>query len=298
MNRGEILREKRREKGCTQAEAARALDVSTRSLVSYEQGKEPRDKLFWAKAAKFFGCDVEDFGVTITEDDAYDSFYQAWSRKNTTKVALATVGSTLIGFTLGGPPLAMVSLTLTIASYTAGRHAGRKAALEKAAEEDEALQQIIENHNRFTRSAKGAIYLALIEQGLQPKPEDPPADETIPWPDEVIAVDADIIKSWWLCFEEGVVDEKDPNADLENEIRADELLARFWNYAPDPSRKASIVVEDDSLFEKLVKEKGRSYRGNLSVVLISVADARLLREEYLTTYEEGADESTLMRIVG
>lgn len=297
MNRGDILREKRKMKGCTQAVAAKGTKVALRSYVSYENGKEPRDKMFWARAAKFFDCDVEDFGVSISEDDAYDSYYRARSRDNTTKVALTTVGSTLLGFTIGGPPLAIVSLSLALASYTAGRYVGRKDALKKAAEENEALQEIIENHNRFTRSAKGIIYLALIERGIQPKPVEPPEDTAVPWPDEVIEVDSGTIKNWWLCFEEGVVDKGDPNANLENEIRADELLARFWNFAPDPSRKASVVVEDESLFEKLVKEKGGSYRGNLSAILVDTEEARLVREEYLTTYEEGADEEKLMRIV-
>lgn len=57
------------------------------------------------------------------------------------------------------------------------------------------------------------------------------------------------------------------------------------------------MVEDESLFEKLAKEKGGSYRGNLSAILVDTQEACLVREEYLTTYEEGADKDKLMRIV-
>lgn len=298
MNRGETLREKRREKGSTQAEAAKALGVSLRSYVSYEKGKEPRDKMFWARAAKLFDCDVEDFGVTISEDDAYDSYFQTSQRANVQKAALLATGSTLLSFAVGGPPMAVISLSLFIASYGAGMYVGFRDALRDAeCGSDEALQEMIEKHERFIRAAEGPIYAALIRKGIAPSPVTPPEDKTVPWPDEVLEVESGSIKSWWLCYEEGKVDPKDPHAAISNKVRASSLLARFWDFAPDPTRKASIVVEDESLYDTLIDQNGGSYRGNLSTILVDTLDARLLREDYLATYEEGADESTLMRIV-
>ncbi|MBR3235057.1 MAG: helix-turn-helix transcriptional regulator [Atopobiaceae bacterium] len=296
MNRGEILRRKRKEKGYTQAEAAKGIGgVVLRSYNSYENGKEPRDKMFWARAAKFFDCDVEEFGVSISEDDAYDSYYQADRQARTKKLAALTTGSTLASLALGGPPLAAVSFSLTMASYAAGVYMGRRKAMKEALpEDDEALRKMLEKRERFIRKALSYLCMALTDLEINPKRVRELPDDG---PDVILEVDTETIKSWWLCFEEGVVDKGDRETNFVNEIRARAALARFWNFAPSPERKASIVVEDESLYEMLTAQNGGAYRGNLSAILVDTEDARIISEEFLATYEEGADEGTLMRIV-
>lgn len=298
MNRGELLREKRKEMGYTQADAARGIgDVSLRSYVSYERGKEPRDKMFWARAAKFFDCDVEEFNVSISEDDAFESYRQSAHRSNARKMAAVATGSTLASLLVGGPPMAAVSLSVLIASYGAGWYVGYKKGMKEVVpESEEALQQMIENRDRFIRAATGIVYSVLIQRGVPLTPVAPPEEEVSSWPDAVVTVDSGVIKSWWLFFEEGKTDRDDANASIYNEVRANALLARFWSFAADPSRKASVVVEDKDLFDTLVAKKGGPYRGNLSAVLVDVEDARVLCEEYLATYEEGADKNLLMPI--
>lgn len=296
MGQGEILRQKRKEKGCTQAEAAKGIgDVSLRSYVSYERGKEPRDKMFWARAAKFFGCDVEDFGVSISEDDAFESYYLADKKARRAKDLAVDAAVGLASFAVGGPVLAAVSLSLGAISYAAGVFMGSREAMNEdlALADNKALRQMVEKRQRFIRAAKGIIYTALIECGVHPIPEDS-ADNG---PDLILDAESGSIKSWWLCFEEGIVDKVDPKAAIENEFRANAAMARFWNFAPDPARKASVVVEDADLFNMLIAHKGGAYRGNLSVILVDIGESRLVREEYLTTFEEGADEGSLMRVV-
>ena len=293
MNRGEILRDKRKAKGSTQAEAAKGIGgVSLRSYVSYEKGKEPRDKMFWARAAKYFGCDVEDFGLSISEDDAFDSYELADVKASRMKGLALDAAVGLASFAVGGPLLAAASLSFGAASYAVGLFMGHRDAMNEAFPDEEALRTMVEKHRRFIRAAKGIVYMALIEHGIVPTPEEPADDG----PELIIKVETGSIKSWWLCFEEGVVGEDDPHASFENEFRANAAMARFWNFAPDPTRKASVVVEDEDLFDKLMTHKGDAYRGNLSVILVDIDDARLVREEYLTTFEESADEASLMRV--
>lgn len=295
MNRGKILRQKRREKGCTQAEAAKGIGgVSLRSYNSYEKDKEPRDKMFWARAAKFFDCNIEDFGVSISEDDAYDSYYQADRQAGNRQLAELAAGSALASLAIGGPPMAAVSLSLGIASYGAGVFMGRRKAREEALpEDDKALLQMLEKRDRFIRAAMGILCMALIDRGIQPKPDKSLPDDG---PDEILTVDTEAIKSWWLCFEEGIVNKRDSDSDIENRVRANAAMSRFWNFAPNPVRKVSVVVEDEALYDVLTAQKGGAYRGNLSVILIDIDDARIVSEEYLTTYEEGADENELLYV--
>ena len=72
------------------------------------------------------------------------------------------------------------------------------------------------------------------------------------------------------------------------EMLAKALVSKFLCFPPDQKRKASIVVDNEGLFEALLALKGEnSYRGNVSAILVNPNEIRLSREEYIATYEEG-----------
>ena len=63
------------------------------------------------------------------------------------------------------------------------------------------------------------------------------------------------------------------------------MVSSFCVAAPDPNRKVSIVVDNDRLLEELSKYQSRnSYRGNMSIILIDVDNARIVKEELLSSF--------------
>lgn len=69
MKFGEKLRKLRTEKSLTQDEVSKAIGVSRRTYVSYEQdGRYPRKREVYGKLAEVFGCDVN---YLMTEDEEF-----------------------------------------------------------------------------------------------------------------------------------------------------------------------------------------------------------------------------------
>ena len=69
MKFGEKLRKLRTEKSLTQDEVSKAIGVSRRTYVSYEQdGRYPRKREVYAKLADVFKCDVN---YLMTEDEEF-----------------------------------------------------------------------------------------------------------------------------------------------------------------------------------------------------------------------------------
>lgn len=71
MKFGEKLRKLRTEKSITQEEISKAIGVSRRTYVSYEQdGRYPRKREVYTKLAEILGCDVN---YLLTEDEEFIS---------------------------------------------------------------------------------------------------------------------------------------------------------------------------------------------------------------------------------
>lgn len=71
MKFGEKLRKLRTEKSITQEEISKAVGVSRRTYVSYEQdGRYPRRREVYTKLAEALGCDVN---YLLTEDEEFTS---------------------------------------------------------------------------------------------------------------------------------------------------------------------------------------------------------------------------------
>ena len=69
MKFGEKLRKLRTEKSLTQDEVSKAIGVSRRTYVSYEQdGRYPRKRDVYGKLADVLGCDVN---YLMTEDEEF-----------------------------------------------------------------------------------------------------------------------------------------------------------------------------------------------------------------------------------
>lgn len=71
MKFGEKLRKLRTEQSKTQEEVSKAIGVTRRTYISYEQdGRYPRNREIYAKLAEIFNCDVN---YLMTEDEEFIS---------------------------------------------------------------------------------------------------------------------------------------------------------------------------------------------------------------------------------
>jgi transcriptional regulator with XRE-family HTH domain len=69
MKFGEKIKEQRGKAGLHQADVAKAIGVSKRTLINYEQGASyPQDRSIYFKLANFFDVDVNYF---LTEDEEF-----------------------------------------------------------------------------------------------------------------------------------------------------------------------------------------------------------------------------------
>jgi hypothetical protein len=113
-------------------------------------------------------------------------------------------------------------------------------------------------------------------------------------PDEYITITGQEIDSWWFNFWAKDV-ELESNVIMSITNRAEVLFSRFSTASSDPKRKASIVVDDEELFNELCKFKNQnSYRGNMSVILIDVDNVIVRKEEYLAFYNQDEPAEILM----
>ncbi len=115
-------------------------------------------------------------------------------------------------------------------------------------------------------------------------------------PHAIICIENPKIDIWFLTFASLPQVE---NALLEKMTLASaggQFQGMFY-IPPDPHRKISIVVDSNGTFDYLVNHKGNhSYRGNLSVIQIDTVNIKILREEYIATYNMDPDEESLMYI--
>ncbi len=305
MDFGQRLRVLRKDAGLTQAQVAESVGVSRRTYVSYEQeGKRPRKVETYEGLARALGCDVKDLlaedsdtsqsggiDIEITPGSAADGVAAgmiaaaAFLGSNAATIPAAL---SLLPIALGG------GLVSGIVQAMKSKKKAKAAPLTYA---QELLSQLEKERRRFAATARGLIYSALASSGVSFAPAASVDDIASSGPDEAISVDVDGISSWWLVFEVGKTSAGEGDPEQVAELRAKTLMARLCDWAPDPARKASIVVEDQALFDALVSRRGKnSYRGNVSAILVDTDEAKLVKEEYYATYEVDADTDALMRI--
>ena len=103
-------------------------------------------------------------------------------------------------------------------------------------------------------------------------------------PDLLLLLNDSEIHNWWLCFWSKDKEIEDHQTVSPTDL-ANILICRFTGIPSDPTRKVSIVVDDEELFNAICYFKNNnSYRGNLSVILIDIDDSKISKEEIISTY--------------
>lgn len=312
MEFGERLRILRTNRGLTQADVANKVGVSRRTYVSYEQqGKHPRKREMYSKLADALGCDVNDLLVEDTAPSAAGaeliSSIPSLTGQTGKFVGLAALAA------VAGAPLASVGVLGAIPSVLVAMTAGKMLADSMAEGNDstskpseaeaapityarEAFQQLVRERRQFAATARGLIYTALAERGITFTPSQNDKDSATAGPEEIISLHHDYFDEWWLVYEPSEKNQGQDDASTQD-IHASMLLARFYDYSPNPRRKVSVVVDNDELFSALLRKRdNNSYRGNLSAILIDRDEVSIACESYLATYEYGADVSALMHV--
>ena len=292
MKFGEKLKDLRQKRKLTQDEVAKSIGVSRRAYIAYEQENvRPRKQETYNKLAKTLGCNVNYLRI---DDTAFDSRSLAILRELSLPLWL-----------LPFPPF-MYATTISAYENLLERKAKSKKKLERSEEIKEPLTytndmlfQYEKTQKKFAAIARGILYKAAAEKGIQCQPgkyED--ADGLGIPPDDYIIVNNQDIESWWLIFWA-----KDPKLDkhviISPDDRAGVMINRFTTAKRDPKRMATIVVDDNELYEAVCKYKEHnSYRGNLSVVLVDTNEITIRKEEIISLYDDAHPvESTYISVL-
>lgn len=284
MDFGERLRRLRKNKGLTQEEAANAIGVSRRAYVAYEgKNVRPRNYDTYKKLADALECDVNDL---LLSDDAFDALTSSVERASVQKAATVLGVGLAAGLTAPafGPLLALAAATHAVRRSKGDSDRSLAAPITYT---NDMLQQNEKIQKQFAAMATGLIYNQLAAKCIAYQPvyewgRDPIGRN----PDVVIVLPRVKPTEWWLTFwaKDPVLDEQ---AIVAPNDLAEMLFNGFASCKPERTRKISIVVDDESVFNSLLRLRGRnSLRANLSAILIDGSNVSVIREEYLAHYEE------------
>jgi len=281
MEFGEKLKKLRTEKKLTQEDVAKAVGISRRAYVAYEQeGARPRKRETYKKLSDVFGCSINHL---LIEDSA---------------IVGAIAGVSAFGLALAAIPVAPIGISVALGTLYGVTKGIKKSQRRKI--ESENLDAIIPYENRqklFRATAMGIIYADMTSKQIICQPGSIQSLDAIGIrPDEYVTIAEQDIESWWLVFWAKDA-ELDDNVIVEMSDRAEVLFSRFATASSSPKRKVSIVVDDDELFNELCKFKDHnSYRGNMTVLLVDVENVKILKEETLAYYD--VDEPIEMLMMG
>lgn len=161
----------------------------------------------------------------------------------------------------------------------------------------EKLEKYFKKQKQFQAIALGIIVSTLVKKSITCQVGNVKELNLLGGaPDEFLKLSNQSISEWWLSF--WAKDEQmDESPIVPKAIRAESKISHYAVTPADSKRKASIVVDDPSLFDALCVFKGQtSYRGNLSAVLIDTANVEIVKEVYLAHYDE-ADTSDELFVV-
>ena len=280
MKFGERLKILRKEKGYSQQEVADRIGITLRAYSAYEnKNVRPRKMETYEMLADVLGCDVND--LIIEESSKTSPLYY-------TGLGLVGLGAAFTG------PIGAIAGTAVVA-YSFFKHRESEYTYEEWAKYQNRLAEQYEKKlKQFEAISLGVILSELGKRGIKCQVGDvKDLVEKGSVPDEYILTDHADIKEWWFVFwcKENRENEQFNMFDRD---RAYILFNRFCPTRADPKRKASIILNDEELFDELCKLKNcNSYRGNLTVVLINTEDATICKEETLSYYDMDEIEDKL-----
>jgi len=155
--------------------------------------------------------------------------------------------------------------------------------------EKSTLKKLDLERERFKSCATGIIYKSLVEKRIIFSITDDLMAIRGFSPDISIKVTGIPIKEWWFSFKMLPTNMSIRNDESRYKIMragwAKNLLGKLIFVEPKVGRKLSVVVKANDEFEELVQYKDKlAFRGDLSVILVDMENYRVMKEEYLTYY--------------
>lgn len=278
MKFGDKLKTRRKALGLTQEEVAKRIGISRRSYNMYEQKEVfPRYEKTLEKLADVLECEIE----YLKRDDK--SFYTGgmFTALDTMTTALGILSVATNGV--------INSISKSLSSFTDG-----ESSKEELSKSSDFLLQYEKKQKKFQAIAMGLIMEKLANQNIPFTPGvNNNLDKIESKPDQFLSIESESINSWWFSF--WTRDEK-----LDEEVivfpsdRASLLIGRYATISENPRRKVSIVVDDDELYQELIKFKNHnSFNGNMSIILINIDKVELIREEYIALHRDAKDVSRI-----
>ena len=178
---------------------------------------------------------------------------------------------------IGGLP--MVALTAGISSIA-------YATAQKGKEQDVLIDKKISDIQRFSATAIGLIYGKLAQNAILFKPEVDKSKRLLDNEfDTYLTIEGQLIEEYVIGYL--YLDEEECKTNFIVENMAQHSVERFLFLKSNKKRKISIVVNNNKVYEYLLKFKGNlSYRGYLSIILVDMNNVSVEKEDYISWYED------------
>lgn len=281
MTFGNKLKKLRKEKGLTIDQVVESVGISRRAYITYEQNNtRPRKRETYSKIADLYGCDVN---YLLMEDTG---------KTQGATAALATLAGIMTATVVSPMGMGVAFATLAeagIISVLSGKEKSKKVE-ESLTYNNDMLLQYEKKQKRFKAIASGVICKAIISKGYSFVPgELKNLNNRGGRPDEYLVFSENFINNWWFIY--WAKDNKlDDSIIISAMDRASVLFSRMVTVASDKKRKVSIVVDDDELYDAVLKlANNNSYRGYATVILIDTDSIEIKKEDIVATYDEDED---------
>ena len=318
MDLGSKLKELRKEQGLTQEDVAKAIGVSRRTYILYENNlSKPRMNKYYrlanvlkCKPDELIGLDA-DIASAIAAGGAGIVGAAAAATAAAGPVDAAVVGAAAAASILFGSPIAIAAAITASAlrSSASGRKgseqkdyahsttkpADTKESGKKNTEKTEDAFNLSQKKYKYT--ASGIIRDALSEKGISFRQIDTePVDSETGFPQELLEVHVSGITDWRL-FHVGF-----RSMNEEHILSpADFAAAIIFSFALKPSdtdQKLSIVVDGEDLYDAVMTFKDKNaLKLNLSCILVDTEELRVVKEDYVSVCHGTAGDTNLFRIV-
>lgn len=278
----------------TLREYAKDADVNV-SIISriengeYKPGRKVMQKLTSYNAKPQGGVTYQELLVAANKDEQY---------KKGVTAGMAAVG--LMPMTLAGVPGITAALAALVTGSTMAKAEMllKESNIKESTSETEAgvrYSQLNKDIQRFAATAIGIIYGKMAELGIRFRPMIKDEVDTVLYDTDVIlAIESNDISSWLMKFV--TFSQEDVELDRIVMQSVTNMFEKLILERPDSSKKISIVVSNNELFNYLLEYKNKnSYRGNLSILQVDINMVKIIREEYISYYDlEKQDDKLLL----
>lgn len=253
--------------------------ISRIENANYTPGKKVLEKLTSAAAKPQGGVTYQDLIEATNKDKQFKKGLV------TGMAALPIMGIPVIG------PAAVAGVG--IKAVTSASKANKKSKKDEKKFFNE-MKDFATGMERYRATATGIIIAKLAENGTWCRPgKQEDTDFPLNYTDQVLLIENNEINNWILsCFT--INEENKSRKDFIKNFSA-RFVDKLVHTKPDPRKKASFVVDDESLYNHLLELKDNiSYRGNLSIIQFDAKNVKIVKEEFLSYYDLNHMEDKLM----